>query len=226
MQGKVLAGLLGHLGLSGKTIKPRVVAHDIAGIVAFRAHLLHCCEYESLCLLDTNCVLPWGDKLYNLVRSSPEVFEEMPEAVFEGALRAIIRSARAGTDMGLAGQGWEDILTRLWLNDSSKSSEEKGNSSALLSPQTSFVRQIKQADDTHTAELLDRDLFGQVKCPVKILWGEEDQWIPRDKMDKLAGMLGDRLKSFVTVPGAGHLIMLDQPGSVTVEVLTWLQLGK
>lgn len=85
MQGNVLAGLLGHLGLLGKTIKLRVVAHDIVGGIAFRAHVLHGCEYESLCLLNTNCVLPWGDKLYNLVRSSPKVFEEMPEAVFEGA---------------------------------------------------------------------------------------------------------------------------------------------
>lgn len=98
VQGEALAALLRHLGLYGKNggNRPHIVAHDIAGVISMRAHLLHGCEYESLCLLDTNCVLPWGDKLYNLVRSNPDVFKQLPPRVFEGALRAIIQSARFG----------------------------------------------------------------------------------------------------------------------------------
>lgn len=218
VQSESLAALLQHLGLDGRggNTSPHVVAHDIAGVISLRAHLLHGCEYRSLCLLDTNCVLPWGDKLYNSIRSNAPVFEELPWGVFEGCLRAIIQSARA-KGQGL-GQEWEDVLARPWLTGGSAS--EPG---LQYDPQKNFVRQIKQSDDRHTAELLDNGFYPQVRCDVKILWGEKDAWIPYEKMQSLAELLGARLKGFVTVPEAGHLIMLDQPERVTLEIARWLE---
>lgn len=216
-QAESLAALLDHLGLDGKgeNKSAHIIAHDIAGVITMRAHLLHGCEYRSLCLLDTNCVLPWGDKLYSLIRSNAAVFEGLPPGVYEGTLRAIIQSARVkGTGLG---PEWEDVLARPWLTGPSEP-----DSGPRYDPQKSFVRQIKQADDSHTAELLDNGLYSQVRCDVKILWGEKDGWIPLDKMQKLAKLLGDRLKAFVTVPEAGHLIMLDQPERVTLEISRWL----
>lgn len=217
-QAESLAALLDHLGLDGKgeNKSAHIIAHDIAGVITMRAHLLHGCEYRSLCLLDTNCVLPWGDKLYSLIRSNAAVFEELPPGVYEGTLRAIIQSARViGTGLG---PEWEDVLARPWLTGGSTS-----DSGSRYDPQKNFVRQIKQADDSHTAELLDNGLYSKVRCDVKILWGEKDGWIPLDKMQKLAKLLGDRLKSFVTVPEAGHLIMLDQPERVALEIARWLE---
>ena len=213
-QGEALAALLQHLNIDGKDArkKPHVVSHDIAGVISLRAHLLHNCEYSSLCLLDTNCVLPWGDKLYNLVRSHPEVFEELPATVFEGCLRAIIQTARV-KGQGL-GSEWIDVLARPWLADASI---------VTHNPQKSFVRQIKQANDRHTAELLDTEAYARVRCPVKILWGEKDEWIPYDKMQALSRMLGNNMKEFVTIPDAGHLVMLDQPERVTLEIGRWLE---
>lgn len=217
-QSEALAALLQHLGLDGKdgNKSAHVVAHDIAGVISLRAHLLHGCEYRSLCLLDTNCVLPWGDKLYNSVRTNAPVFEDLPAGVFEGCLRAIIQSARV-RGQGL-GQEWEDVLARPWLTGGSAS-----DSSLRYDPQKNFVRQIKQSDDSHTAELLDNGLYTKVRCDVKILWGEKDAWIPYEKMQSIAKMLGERLKGFVTVPDAGHLIMLDQPERVTLEISRWLE---
>ncbi|POS74889.1 hypothetical protein DHEL01_v206715 [Diaporthe helianthi] len=217
-QGELLAALLQHLRLDGKdgNEPAHIVAHDIAGVISMRAHLLHGCEYRSLCLLDTNCVLPWGDKLYNSVRANSTVFEDLPAIVFEGCLRAIIQSARvSGLGLGLE---WEDVLARPWL-----AGGDAADSKLQYDPQKNFVRQIKQSDDRHTAELLDNGLYSKVRCDVKILWGEKDAWIPYDKMRSLAGLLGDRLKGFVTVPDAGHLIMLDQPERVTLEICRWLE---
>lgn len=216
-QGEALAALLSHLKLDGKDqdIIPHIVAHDIAGVISLRARLLHGCEYRSLCLLDTNCVLPWGDKLYNLVRSNPHVFEELPSNVFEGCLRAIIQSARV-EGQGL-GPEWVDILARPWTPGDDPAANLEYN------PQANFARQIKQSDDKHTAELHDDNLLAQVRCDVKILWGEKDAWIPYEKMQQLAKILGDRHKEFVTVPNAGHLIMLDQPERVTLEIGRWLE---
>lgn len=217
-QSEALAALLQHLGLDGKdgSKTAHVVAHDIAGVISLRAHLLHGCEYRSLCLLDTNCVLPWGDKLYNSIRTNAPVFEDLPAGVFEGCLRAIIQSARV-KGQGL-GQEWEDVLARPWLSGGSAS-----DSSLRYDPQKNFVRQIKQSDDSHTAELLDNGLYSKVRCDVNILWGEKDAWIPYEKMQSIAKLLGERLKGFVTVPDAGHLIMLDQPERVTLEISRWLE---
>ncbi|KAK2604070.1 hypothetical protein N8I77_007029 [Diaporthe amygdali] len=216
-QTETLAALLQHLGLDGKDEKkkPHIVAHDIAGVISMRAHLLHGSEYRSLCLLDTNCVLPWGDKLYNSVRSNSTVFEELPAGVFEGALRAIIQSARANRH-GLDRE-WENVLARPWL-----AGGLAADSSRRYDPQKNFVRQIKQSDDNHTAELLDNGLYSKVRCDVKILWGEKDTWIPYEKMQNLAQLLGNRFKGLVTIPEAGHLIMLDQPERVTMEIVRWL----
>ena len=56
------------------------------------------------------------------------------------------------------------------------------------------------------------------------LWGLGDSWIPREKMERLCGLLGDRLeKPLVVVEGAGHLLMLDQPDEVEAEVRRWLE---
>jgi pimeloyl-ACP methyl ester carboxylesterase len=220
-QAELLAALLQHLDLDGKggNAAPHVVAHDIAGLISMRAHLLHGCEYRSLCLLDTNCVLPWGDKLYNSVRANPTVFEDLPAGVFEGFLRAVIQSARVkGLELGLGTQ-WEDVLARPWLTQGSNAAD----SSLRYDPHKNFVRQIKQADDSHTAELLDNGLYAKVRCDVKILWGEKDAWIPYDRMQRLAELLGERLEGLITVPEAGHLIMLDQPERVTLEISRWLE---
>ena len=213
-QASVLAELLKHLQLDGKEgrVTPDVIAHDIAGTIALRTHLIHGCEFRSLMLLDTNTVLPWGDGFYKLVRSEPGPFLKLPSTVFEAVVRGVIRSA-CFKPLAAA---WEDALAVPWI------STEGDSKTTAEGKQRSFVRQIAQANDADVAEMLDGDMYSKVRCDVKIVWGEQDQWIPREKMDSLAEMLKDRLKEFVVVPEAGHLLMIDQPERVAVEVFTWL----
>ena len=215
-QAIALASLLEHLKLDVKDGRraPAVIAHDIAGTIALRAHLIHGCEFESLLLMDTNTVLPWGDGFYKLVRSKPDTFLELPANIFEATVRAVIQSAVFDPKILLC--GWEDTLAMSWVrtpSDSDAMANEK---------QRSFVRQIAQANDQDVAEMLDQSMYEKVRCDVKILWGESDQWIPREKMDRLAGMLKHQLKGLVAIPNAGHLIMIDQPERVAVEVFAWL----
>jgi pimeloyl-ACP methyl ester carboxylesterase len=211
-QAHLLAELLKHLKLdaSGSNVAPDIIAHDIAGAIALRAHLTHGCKFRSLLLLDTNAVLPWGDGFYKLVRSEPEVFRKLPPNIFEAMTRAVIRSACFNPKKLDA--GWEDILANAWVS----SGEDQ------TARQDSFVRQIAQANDADVAEMLDQNMYKNVQCPVKIIWGENDQWIPREKMDQLAGMLKHCLKEFVVVPEAGHLVMIDQPVRVAFEIFSWL----
>jgi pimeloyl-ACP methyl ester carboxylesterase len=215
-QAIVLAELLKHLKLDGKDghAAPAVVAHDIAGAIALRTHLIHKCEFANLLMMDTNTVLPWGDGFYKLARSDPDTFLKLPAGIFEAVVRAVIRSACSTS--GQLQSGWEDALALPWIrrqSDTETEAEEK---------QCSFVRQIAQANDSDVAEMLDEEMYANVRCNVKILWGEDDQWIPRHKMDNLATQLGTHMKEFVAIPEAGHLIMIDQPERVAVEVLSWL----
>jgi pimeloyl-ACP methyl ester carboxylesterase len=207
-QASALAALLSHLSLDGKNgnTAPAVLAHDIAGTIALRAHLLHGCEFSRMMLLDTNVVLPWGDGFYKLAREQHGVFMQLPGHVHEAVVRAVVRSAsvRAG---GLG--EWEEVLVTPWV----------GSQEA----QESFVRQIAQADDGDVAEMFQRGLYESVRCQVTVLWGDGDSWIPREKMERLCVLLGERLeKPLVVVEGAGHLLMLDQPEKVEDEVRSWL----
>lgn len=208
-QASALAALLAHLSLDGKNgnTAPAVLAHDIAGAIALRAHLLHGCEFARLMLLDTNAVLPWGDGFYALAREQHGVFARLPGHVHEAVVRAVARSAsvRAG---GL-GEEWEDVLVAPWV----------GSAEA----QESFVRQIAQADDGDVAEMFEGGMYGSVRCQVTVLWGDGDSWIPREKMERLCELIGERLeKPLVVIEGAGHLLMLDQPERVEDEVRRWL----
>ena len=215
-QAAVLAGLLKHLKLDGRegNAAPAVIAHDIAGAIALRAHLIHNCEFASLLLMDTNVVLPWGDGFYKLVRSEPDVFLKLPSSIFEAVVRAVIRSACFNPNKLLS--GWEDALARPWVRgegDTDSEAERK---------QRSFVRQIAQANDADVAEMLDADMYAKVRCNVKVLLGEQDQWIPHEKVDRLVTMIKHCVKEYVGIPEAGHLVMIDQPERVAFEVLSWL----
>lgn len=215
-QGAALAGLLSHLGIDGKegNPAPAMIAHDIAGTIALRTHLIHGCQFDSLLMMDTNTVLPWGDGFYKLVRSEPDTFLKLPSNIFESMVRAVVRSACFNPKT--LDSGWEDALARPWI----RSSDESDSDAPLK--QMSFVRQIAQANDEDVAEMLNDNMYERVRCDVKILWGENDQWIPREKMDRLASMLKHRLKEFVVVPESGHLVMIDQPSRVAIEVFSWL----
>lgn len=214
-QAKALTQLLKHVQLDGREGHPRpaVIAHDIAGTIVLRAHLLNGCEFDIMMLLDTNAVLPWGDGFYKLVRSEPRVFMELPPTIFEAVVRAVIRSACHNPDV--LRSGWEDVLARPWICCPSGGAEAGEQ-------QRSFIRQIAQANDADVAEMLAEDLYERVRCDVKIVWGEQDQWIPRQKVEELIKRLNGKVKECVFIPEAGHLVMLDQPGIFAIEVFDWL----
>lgn len=213
-QAKALTELLKHVQWDGREghPTPAVIAHDIAGAIVLRAHLLHSCDFDTMMLLDTNAVLPWGDGFYKLARSEPQSFLRLPPKIFEAVLRAVIQSACHYPNVLQI--GWEDVLAHHWI--------DRSDGSGAGERQRSFVRQIAQANDADVAEMLEGDLYGQVRCDVKIVWGEQDEWIPRKKVDELITRLNGKVKECAFIPNAGHLVMLDQPERFAIEVFDWL----
>jgi pimeloyl-ACP methyl ester carboxylesterase len=89
VQNSVLAALLQHWRLE----YPKVIAHDIGGATALRAHLLDGCDYEKLLLVDPVAIRPWGSPFVQHVRSHEEAFAGVPDYLHRAILRAYLRTA-------------------------------------------------------------------------------------------------------------------------------------
>jgi len=207
-QGELFADLLAHWrrgwadgaadGAADGTA-PHVVAHDYGGAVSLRAALLHGARYASLCLVDVVALRPWGSPYFTLVREHADVFASTPAAVHRGALEAYVRTAahRPLREEHLA------ALVAPWTGPQG---------------QAAFYRQIAQADERYTAQL--EPLLGDLDVPVRVLWGQEDTWIPPDRASRLADALPRA--DVRLLPGAGHLVHLDAPVALAVELQRWL----
>ncbi|CAM3557519.1 alpha/beta fold hydrolase [Isoptericola cucumis] len=198
VQGEAFAALLAHWG-DGWGEAPHVVAHDYGGAVSLRAALLHDARYASLCLVDVVALRPWGSPFFRLVRDHAPVFGRLPPAVHRGALEAYVGTA---SHRGLRDDELEALVVP-WLGDAG---------------QAAFYRQIAQADERYTAEL--EPLLGDLDVPTRVLWGEQDTWIPADRAGRLSAALGHAEARLI--PDAGHLIQLDAPVALATELRGWL----
>jgi pimeloyl-ACP methyl ester carboxylesterase len=85
-----------------------------------------------------------------------------------------------------------------------------------------FYRQIAQSDSAHTDEV--QPLYAQITCPVLILWGREDSWIPLERGEALHDMIpGSMLR---VIPNAGHLVIEEEPIQLIKEISSFIQQEK
>ena len=88
--------------------------------------------------------------------------------------------------------------------------------------QAAFYRQIAQMEQRYTDEIELR--YGEMRCPVRIIWGEQDSWIPVERGRELTRRIaGSTLR---IVPEAGHLVQEDAPEAVLAALLGDLVLRK
>lgn len=191
IQNQLFAALYAHWGLND----PDIVAHDFGGSTALRSHLLNGLNYRSLVLIDPVAISPQGSSLVQAARKHEQVFANLPPYVHEAILRAYIGGAVANAlredEMAL-------YLTP-WLGENQKA----------------FWRQVAQMDDKYSQEVEWR--YGEIRCPVSILWGEDDEWIPLEHGRELARRIRGAL--FHTVPNAKHLVQEDAPEAIVSTVL-------
>lgn len=72
--------------------------------------------------------------------------------------------------------------------------------------------------DRYTGEVEGR--YGEIRCPVTILWGERDTWVPYERGEALAKRIPDA--SLHLIPGAAHLVQEDAPEAIVATVLGFL----
>jgi pimeloyl-ACP methyl ester carboxylesterase len=59
-----------------------------------------------------------------------------------------------------------------------------------------------------------------IEAPTLLVWGDDDRIMPRSYADKFAKGIKGRSEIKI-IPGAGHLVELDQPEAVAAAILGW-----
>ena len=190
-QGDVFAEMLDHFELT----QPVVVAHDFGGATTLRAHLLHGCDFEHYVLMNVVAMRPWGSAFFDHVGRHIDAFTGLPDHIHAAVVDAYIGGA-------LVHDLKDDDRERLaqpWLSPTGKSA---------------FYAQFNLADERFTAEVEPQ--FGDIRCPVSVLWGENDPWIPVARGHALAEAIGTTLHP---LPDLGHLPQLEAPELVANAIL-------
>lgn len=187
VQGEVFAEMLSHWDLT----RPTVIAHDFGGATTLRAHLLLGCDFERYVLMNVVAMRPWGSEFFDHVKKHVEAFQGLPPHIHKAIVEAYIRGALA---RDISDDDFRHLVAP-WLTDEGS---------------RSFYRQFAQADEKYTAEV--EPLYGTIRCPVKVIWGEDDPWIPIERGRALHARIGqDR---FHAMGAVGHLPQLAAPDAV------------
>lgn len=194
VQGHVFTEMLDQWRLD----RPAVVAHDLGGAIGLRAHLLHRRDFDRLVLMNVVALSPWGSAFFDHVRRHVEAFTGLPDHIHRAVAEAYLRGALAHPidEADIA------ALLAPWLTSAGR---------------TSFYRQFAQADEAHTDAFAPH--LGAVRCPVSLLWGADDPWIPLTRGEALAARIGVDL---TRLPGLGHLPQLEAPARVADALLAAL----
>ncbi len=196
-QGEVFAEMLDHWRIEA----PRVIAHDFGGAVSLRAHLLHGRAFAGLALMNVVAVRPWGSAFFEHVKAHVAAFLGLPAHIHAAVVRAYIDSALARQ---IPAQDIEALVAP-WLS-------EEG--------QAAFWAQFALADERYTEEIEPH--FSSCRCPVRVLWGEDDPWIPIARGQALARAIGTDVERLA---GLGHLPQLEDPHRVAEALLGALEVA-
>ena len=182
VQGEIFAHMLEHWGL----LRPAVLAQDVGGAVTLRAHFPHGCEYARLILANVVAVRPWGSAFFDHVGKHVEAFQRLPPHIHGAIVKVYIKGA-------LVKMLEDDDLEQLiqpWLSQAGSHS---------------FYQQLAQADERYTEEI--ERAYDKVRCPVHLVWGDRDPWIPLEGGKQLHGLIPRA--TFETIPDAGQMPQLE-----------------
>ncbi|MEO1551702.1 MAG: alpha/beta hydrolase [Pseudomonadota bacterium] len=196
VQGEVFAEMMTHWGL----LRPNVVAHDFGGATTLRAHLLHGCEFNNYVLMNVVAMRPWGSEFFDHVRRHVDAFQGLPPHIHKAIVEAYIQGALVN-DISIEDF---DALVAPWLTEDGA---------------PSFYRQFAQADEKYTEEIEAH--FGGVRSVTKIIWGEDDPWIPLERGRALHQIMPKA--EFATIPYAGHMPQLETTDAVLKEVVEFIK---
>lgn len=198
VQNQLLDQLLEYWGLQA----PIAVGHDFGGTTVLRAHLINRQNFSAMVLIDPVVLTPWGSPFFAHVREHCEAFEGLPHDVHRALVAEYVRTAAyRPLDPSTVAE-----IIEPWMGESG---------------QRAFYRQIAQADETYTDEIVP--LLSTTRTPTLVLWGEQDSWIPVERGHRLARAIpGATLQ---TIAEAGHLVVRERPDVLSRAILGFCGTG-
>ncbi len=182
VQNELLASLIDFWQLDA----PTIIGHDFGGTTVLRTHLLNKVEFEKMILIDPVAVAPWGSAFFAHVNKHEAVFADIPDYIHEAMVAAYVKGAMHTPMNDETLQG----ILKPWLGDVGRKA---------------FYKQIAQASQKFTDEV--QPLYAQIKCPVRLIWGEQDTWIPIEQGRELHSLIPH--SEFKVIANAGHLVQED-----------------
>ncbi|CAB3967789.1 MULTISPECIES: alpha/beta fold hydrolase [Burkholderia] len=176
--------------------RPRVLAHDYGGATVLRAHFLDGVAYADLTLVNPVAIAPQGSPFVRHVAQHEAAFTGLPAYAHHALVTAYLGNAvaRPLSDDALS------IYRAPWLTPDG---------------QAAFYRQIAQMRQRYIEEAEAR--YAPPDFPVRIVWGEDDAWIPLEQGQALANRIANG--QLIRVPRAGHLVQEDAPEAIVAAVL-------
>jgi pimeloyl-ACP methyl ester carboxylesterase len=190
-QARLLAELVEILGLD----TPSVAGHDIGGAVALRAHLLEGVTFGCIALIDSVALRPWITPTTRHIKGHLDTYQTMPNQTFEALIASHLRTATY--------RPMDQATLATYLD------QWKGEMGQKL-----YLQKDAQLDENYTAEF--EPLLPTITVPVRIIWGENDAWLPPATADRLHGLIPG--SDLVLLPRTGHFAMEDSPQEVAAPL--------
>lgn len=195
IQNQVLAGLLDHWQLDN----PLMIGHDFGGTTVLRTHLIEQRTFKKIIVVDPVALSPWGSPFFAHVRKHEAAFRGVPAYIHKAIVTAYVEGAMYHP---MPSETLRGIL-KPWQGDVG---------------QEAFYRQIAQADTRFTDEI--EPSYATITCPLLVVWGEADQWIPLETGKRLHQAIPG--STFKSIAKAGHLVQEDQPNALCEVIKAFL----
>ena len=195
VQNTILDQLIKFWGLEN----PAIIGHDFGGATVLRTHLLNKQNFAKIVLIDPVSIAPWGSPFFQHVKAHEAAFAGVPDYIHKAIVSAYINTAAFAP---IAEETMEKTI-QPWTGEDGKAA---------------FYRQIAQAKEEYTDEA--QPLYSKITRPLMILWGSEDTWIPIERGRLLHKLIPG--SSFHEIPGAGHLVIEEQPAVLLEKIRPFL----
>jgi pimeloyl-ACP methyl ester carboxylesterase len=190
-QARVLAELVEALDLDA----PPIAGHDIGGATVLRAHLLEGVPFGCMALIDSVALRPWITPTTRHVKAHLDVYKTMPTETFEALVASHLRTATS--------YPMDEPTIETYLD------QWKGEPGQKL-----YLQKDAQLDEGETADF--ESLLPSITVPVRIVWGENDAWLPPATAERLHELIPT--SDLILLPDTGHFAMEDSPQEVAATL--------
>lgn len=195
-QARRLPELVAHWGL----VAPTIVAFDFAPIFALRAHFFEGLDVSAFVFADAAVIPPFVTDFSRLARENIDAMRRLPTHIAEAMIAAHLAQT---TYRPMDPDTFEGYMSP-WRGDDGVAA---------------YWRAVARYDEDMAEPLVSR--LSHLDVPTRLLWGDNDAWIPTPKAHELAAAIPGAELRFI--PGTGHFSPEDNPAAFAEEIVAFQQ---